>query len=281
MNTTDMELTPAELEMIRLKREQLELAKKEEEAKKAIQLEKDIIVKEEYIKKAIAKDLEQINAANTFATDLGSDYTVEIQDRDEEVKIMGDYINKENGFDRHVLWSKQFKRKTATISRSIAGVGEYRISVAEQITYSSKWSTRGTSQGYKMYISGPGIEWKQQNRAYARATKVNEVIKAAMDQIDYEKKQAEAKKNAVQTTVDRFTAEYPDAEVTTDKGWESGYGSRKYISTPYDIVRVKFANGCSISYRVYGDGSLLRLAFNLPGAKDEATFRNNLSQMKF
>ena len=33
MNTTDMELTPAELEMIRVKREQAELAKKEVDKK--------------------------------------------------------------------------------------------------------------------------------------------------------------------------------------------------------------------------------------------------------
>ena len=271
-----VELTPAELEMIKVKREREALAKKEAEAKQAIQLEKDIKAKEEYITKTIAKDAEQIAAAKAYQAELGGMYAVQIKEWEEEVKVMGDYINREEGFDRHVLWVKTFTRQFAWIVR-----GSYKIKVEEQITYSSKWSSRGTSQGYKMYISGPGIEWKQERRAYARTAKVNEVIKAAMDQIDYEKKQAEAKKNAVQTTVDRFTAEYPDAEVTTDKGWESGYGSRKYISTPYDIVRVKFANGCSISYRVYGDGSLSRLAFNLPGAKDEATFRNNLSQMKF
>lgn len=277
---TELELTPAELEMIRVKREQFELAKKEEEAKKAIQLEKDIKAKEEYITKTIAKDAEQIAAAKAYQADLGSMYTVEIKEWEEEVKVTGEYINKadpsKDGYEREVLWSKTFTRQFAWIVR-----GSYKIKVEEQITYSSKWSSRGTSQGYKMYISGPGIEWKQERRAYARVAKVNEVIKAAIDQIDYEMKAAEAKKNALQTTVDRFTAEYPDAEVTTDKGWTQGYGSRRHISTPYDIVRVKFANGCSIGYRVYGDGSLSRLAFNLPAAKDESTFMKNLSQMKF
>ena len=38
----NVELTPAELEMIKVKREQEALAKKEAEAKQAIQLEKDI-----------------------------------------------------------------------------------------------------------------------------------------------------------------------------------------------------------------------------------------------
>jgi hypothetical protein len=80
--------------------------------------------------------------------------------------------------------------------------------------------------------------------------------------------------------VDKFKAEYPDAEVTTDKGWEKS--SARYGSGyTYDMVRIKFVNGASIAYRVYADGSLSRVSFNLPGAKDEATFRNNLSQMKF
>lgn len=273
---TEIELTPAELEMIRVKREQFELAKKEEEAKQAIQLEKDIKAKEEYITKTMAKDAEQIDAVNEFQKELGGMYVVEIREWNEEVKVMGEYINREEGFDRHTLWSKTFTRQFACIVR-----GSYKIKVEEQITYSSKWSSRGTSKGYKMYISGPGIEWNQERRAYARVTKVNEVIKAAINQIDYERNLAEAKKNAVQTTVDRFTAEYPDAEVTTDKGYERSYGSRRHECSYYDMVRVKFANGCNISYRVYGDGSLSRLGFNLPGAKDEDTFMKNLSQMKF
>ena len=172
-------------------------------------------------------------------------YTVEIKEWEEEVKVVGDYINREEGFDRHILWDKTFTRQFAWIVR-----GSYKIKVEEQITYSSKWSSRGTSQGYKMYISGPGIEWKQERRAYARVAKVNEVIKAAIDQIDYEMKAAEAKKNALQTTVDRFTAEYPDAEITTDKGWERSYGRRGYDGVTYDMVRVKFANGCSIAYTI-------------------------------
>lgn len=279
MNMTDMELTPSELEMIRLKREQLELAKKEEEAKKAIQLEKDIIVKEEYIKKTLAKDREQINAANTFATDLGSDYIVYVQDRDEEVKIMGDYINKENGFDRHVLWSKQFKRKNATISRSIAGVGEYRISVGEQITYSSKWSTRGTSQGYKMYVNGPDIDWKQQNRAYARATKVNEVIKEAVSRYEYRKSAEESKKNALACTVAKMQKDYPNAKVEIGYDYERSY--KGGLGTKFDTVTITFENKVWVTYRVYSDGSLSRCKMSFPNEKNAWDNMQTLNELKF
>lgn len=278
MNMTDMELTPAELEMIRLKREQLELAKKEEEAKKAIQLEKDIKAKEEYIKKTIAKDLEQINAANTFATDLGSAYVVYVQDHNEEVKIMGDYINKENGFDRHVLWSKCFKRKTATISRSVVGVGEYRISVAEQITY-AKWSTRGTSQGYKMYVSGPDIDWKQQNRAYARATKVNEVIKEAVAQFEYRKSVEESKKNAMACTVAKMQKDYPNAKVDIGYDYERTY--KGGLGTKFDTVTITFENGVLAEYRVYSDGSLSRRRITFPNEKNAWNNMQTLNDLKF
>lgn len=271
----DIQLTPAELEMIKVKREQFELAKKEEEAKKAIQLEKDIAALKEKITKTKAKDQEQIAAAKDYLSQLGVGYTLSIDTWNETVQIMGDYIDKANGFDRHILWSEVFERQAASLKRD-----SYTIQIVEQITY-GKWSSRGTSQGYKMHVVGPGIEWKQQNRFYSRAAKVNEVIKEAIDKIDSERKAAEAKKNAVQATVDRFTVEYPDAEVTTDKGWEKGYGRKNWQGTTYDMVRVKFTNGCSIAYRVYGDGSLSRVSFNLPGSKDEAAFMKSLSQMKF
>ena len=132
-----------------------------------------------------------------------------------------------------------------------------------------------------MHVKGPGIDWKDSNRALSRAAKVKEKIKIAVDLIKAEEDLKNRQKSALQLTVDKFKAEYPDAEVTTDKGWEKGY-SRSYSNgVTYDMVRIKFVNGVSIAYRVYADGSLSRVSFNLPGAKDEATFRNNLSQMKF
>ena len=272
--TNTVELTPAELEMIKVKREQEALAKKEAEAKQAIQLEKDIKEKEAYIVKVQRQDAEQVAATKKFANELGSMYKLEISEAENTVQVMGDYIDRENGFDRHILWSKTFTRQSARITRS-----QWWITVSEHITYASKWSRTGTSNGYKMELHGP--EMGSNNRQYTRTSKVNELINDAIDTIESRKKAEEAKKNAVQTTVDRFKTEYPDAEVTTDRGWEKSYGRRGYDGVTYDMVRVKFANGCSIAYRVYGDGSLSRVSFNLPGKDDEAIFMKSLSQLKF
>jgi hypothetical protein len=84
----------------------------------------------------------------------------------------------------------------------------------------------------------------------------------------------------LQKTVEKFQAEYPDAAVTTDKGYESGSSRHRYESITYDIVRIKFTNGIQMSYRVYTDGSLSRVSLILPNNAEDV-FRKNLSQMKF
>jgi len=276
---TDIVLTPAELEMIALKRKQFELEQQEKALKQKAQLEKDIADKLAYIHKRTLVDQAQVKAAQDYCKELGAGYTVVITGSTETVRIDGDYTNpvdpSSNGYERVVLWSESFKREAAHITN-----GSYTVTVAEQVVYGSKWSTRSTSKGYKMYVSGPGIDWKDSNRALSRVTKVKEKIKIASDSIKAEEDLKNRQKNALQATVDKFKAEYPDAEVTTDKGWERG-SARYGTGYVYDMVRIKFVNGVSIAYRVYADGSLGRVSFNLPGAKDEATFRNNLSQMKF
>jgi hypothetical protein len=283
--TQTLELTPAELEMIALKREQEVLAAKHTETVKAIQLEKDIKAKQEYILATKKKDQEQVDATRKYLLDFdGTQYSIDIKIWYETAQVMGDYIDKDNGFDRHIEWSEVFGRQSASISHKYG----QQIKVEEQIVYSSKWSSRGTSKGYKMYISGVGIEWKQQGQALSKVKSVMEKITAAIDKIDNARKREENKKNALQTTVDRFKAEYPDAEVTTDYGYETSYdssGRRSYSSFSngdrYNLVQIQFVNGARIAYKVYPDGSLSRYSFNLPGSKDEDTFRNNLSQMNF
>lgn len=277
--TQTLELTPAELEMVALIREKEVLAKKEAEAKKALELEKSIEAKWDYIYKTKAKDQEQVAAARKYLLDFDTtQYSLDIRTWEETAQVMGDYIDKDNGFDRHIEWSEVFERQSAVISHKDG----QKVKVDEQIVYSSSWRSKGESKGYKMYICGPGIDYKQETQALSRVKSVMEKIKTANESIAYTKKKEENKRNALQVTVDRFKAEYPDAEVTTDYAYDKGYGSRNYSGGErYDIVRTKFVNGAQISYRVYPDGSLSRVSFNLPGSKDEASFMKNLSQMNF
>ena len=277
--TQTLELTPAELEMVALIREKEALAKKEAEAKKALELEKEIKAKQDSIAANKKKDQEQVAAARKYLLDFDTtQYSLDIKTWNETAQVTGDYIDRENGFDRHILWSEVYERQGAVISHKDG----QKVKVEEQIVYSSKWRSRGESKGYKMYICGPGIEYKQEGQALSKVKSVMEKIINANDKIDNARKREENKKNALQTTVDRFKAEYPDAEVTTDYGYETSYGkSYSGNGERYDIVRTKFVNGAQISYRVYPDGSLSRVSFNLPGSKDEASFMKNLSQMNF
>ena len=276
--TQTLELTPAELEMVALIREKEALAKKEAEAKKALELEKDIKAKQDSIAANKKKDSEQIAAARKYLLDFDTtQYSLDIKTWEETAQVTGDYIDKENGFDRHILWSEVYERQSAIISHKDG----QKVKVEEQIVYSSSWRSRGESKGYKMYICGPGIDYKQEGQALSRVKSVMEKIKAANEGIESKRKHEENKKNALQVTVDRFKADYPEAEVTTDRGYERAHGRSYADGTTYDMVRVKFVNGAQIAYRVYADGSISRVSFNLPGAKDEASFMKNLSQMKF
>ena len=276
--TQTLELTPAELEMVALIREKEALAKKEAEAKKALELEKEIKAKQDSIAANKKKDQEQVAAARKYLLDFDTtQYSLDIKTWNETAQVTGDYIDKENGFDRHILWSEVYERQGAVISHKDG----QKVKVEEQIVYSSSWRSRGESKGYKMYICGPGIEYKQEGQALSRVKSVMEKIKAANEGIESKRKHEENKKNALQVTVDRFKADYPEAEVTTDRGYERAHGRSYADGTTYDMVRVKFVNGAQIAYRVYADGSISRVSFNLPGAKDEASFMKNLSQMKF
>lgn len=265
-------LSPAELEMIKVKREQEALAKKEADAKKAIQLEKDIKEREAQIAAIQKKDQEQVEAAKAYQAELGGMYTVRIETWEETKQVMGDYINRENGFDRHILWSKTYERQSAKIERN----SNYYIKVTEQIVYSSRWSTKGTSKGYKMEVFGPGLG--DNNRMYSRASKVNEVIKEAMDLIDARKKAEAAKKNAVAVAMQRVNEEYPDATVTSECKWERGY--KPGTGFEYDVITVTFKNSIKVTYRVYSSGEIARESISFPES-DAWKLMATLNQMNF
>ena len=278
--TQTLELTPAELEMVALIREKEALAKKEADAKKALQLEKDIADQKARITKITIKDAAQVKACQDFNVEFDNQYSVVIKTWEEIAVVKGEYIDpehKDGNYERETFWQGDIARQSATIKHK-AG---YTIQVEEQIVYSSSWRSTGTSKGYKMYVSGPGIEYKQERQALSRVTSVMEKVTKAMEKVADEIAYKNRQKGALQTTVDKFKAEYPDAEVITDNGYERAHGRSYSGGTTYDMVRVKFVNGAQIAYRVYADGSLSRVSFNLPGYKDEAAFMKNLSQMKF
>ena len=271
----NVELTPAELEMIKVKREQEALAKKEAEAKQAIQLEKDIKKREELIIQEQKKDQMQLEAANTYAAELGSMYTVKTEERTSTAKISGDYLNpsnpKECDYKRVVLWSKEYTRKSAWIVR-----GEYKILIEEHTTFSSRYDYRGTSQGFKMSITGPGIDFN--NRKYSRASKVNEIIQNAISDVEQKAKAKEQKANALNNVKQRMKQTYPTAKIDESYDYERSY---KSLGDRYDTLILTFENGICVTYRVFSDGSLSRLNITFPKQKDAWSLMELLSKITF
>ena len=257
--TEVLELTQAEKEMIALKPEQEALVAREKELKRQAQLEKDIASKRQHIRTEQAEAAAQIKATHEFASKLPG-FKVEIQTIPRNVKVTeyvdGNYIT---------LWSEDYTIDNARLSD---GSG-YGIKVCMHETWSGRWSSRKVCHGYKMYISGPGIDWKTENRAYKNPKTVLATITAAKDQIAYEKAAKAKQANALTTVSEETKAKYPDATVTIGYDYESSYG-RAGRSIKYDTMTVLFANGISIVYRVYSDGSLARKSINFPKLTDGA-----------
>lgn len=250
--TETLNLTPAEMEMVALKREQDALAKKEADLKKQAELEKSIVAKKSYMDKTKIADNEQITAAKNFAQVLGTGFELKIKTWVEEVNV-NDYID-----GKYVpVWTDNFTRRLATIV-----CGGYTIAVGKHITYSNSWSSRGTDHGYKMYLSGPGIDYKYERKALTSTktvkTKIDECVEQKKREIEYKQKQL----SALESTVEKMKTLYPDAIVSSGKDGERTY---KNTYETYDAITIKFANGISIKYKVYSDGSLGRkdITFNV------------------
>lgn len=265
MNTTEeIQLSPAELEMIKLKREQEELAKKELEAKKALQIEKEIIAAEERVARIIKGDEEQVAAAEKFLGELlthSSQYVLEVINSEEIAEVKGDYINpdnpKEGNYNRVVVWSKTYPRKVAHIN-----YGNYKVRVAKHFTHKTY---RSTDNGYKMFISGNGIEYNRENRPYAKAKTIHEVFTDAIKSIQEKKDLQEKKKNALSTTFEKMKLLYPNAKIVEGYDFEKNYNPRRHgYGERYDTITITLPNNITITYRVYSDGSLGRKNISFP-----------------
>jgi len=254
--TETMELTQAEKEMIAIKREQETLKQKEQELQKQVRIAKYIADKKEYMAIETSFDNAQLQAAMDFEdklSEIQSGFQCKIDTWEETVTV-----KEYNDAREYVpVWSDKFTRRRATIVN-----GAYTIKVAKHITYSSKWSTRGTDNGYKMYLSGPEVDYAYESKALSSCSTVVRKIKECSDGIANKKLQELKQKSAALSAFDKMHALYGDtAVITLETSGELGY-NKNWIT--YEQLTVKFANGITIKYRVYSDGSLGRKDITFP-----------------
>jgi hypothetical protein len=250
-----LELTPAELEIIKINREKDALALAEAKAVNQIKIEKNILeCKAEVVK--LKKDIEsQLTAAQTYCDSLGKGWTLKITTKSAERHVIDYNAPKDKDDNYQIVYKEEYEDKTATIVN-----GEYYVVVKEHITYTSKWSFRGTNNGWKMYLRGPEVDYKYENKAITKAAtinkKVDELIEEKQAKINLNIKQYDT----VTVTVIKIQELYPDAEVISIKEWRKEQWEKQ--GHEIDVVKIKFSNGVSSKWKVYNDGSLSRLEVN-------------------
>jgi hypothetical protein len=261
---TELQLTPAELEMITIKREQEELAKKEQQLKKQLELQSEIAAAEKDIASLIAEDDAQIAAAKVFGPKLPG-WNFEIRTRPAQKMV------KDSWEDADPIWSKTFERRTALYTYKT-----FSIEVSKHIVY-DKWS--GEDKGYKMSLLGPDVDY-----AYRRKMLINPAtIIKKVEEIESAKKakeEAKAKQlTAVESTIAKLKATYSDAFIVEgiSGSYINTYNRKDWIS--YPTVTVTLANGVKVEYRIYPDGSLGRLGINFPNQKDAYSLLSALNTL--
>lgn len=264
--STTVELTPAEIQLIQLKREQDALAQKEAELKKAAKMQEEIAQREKHIKKLQSIDAAQVQATTSFNMELGLNWEMITTEKMETFKVTGDYLNPEDpkacDYEREIVWQTEALRRSAYIRHKVDPT--FKIEVKEHWV-SRRQSYRSTNEGYKMFLYGPDVDYKYQSKAIVKAKTINEKVEEIME-AKRAKAIAEAKKkSALETTLDKMKSLYPDATIMTGTGYEkSGYG-RRTDYTNYDQIVITFPNAVKITYKVYSDGSLGRkdITFNV------------------
>ena len=263
MNTVN--LTPAELEMIQVKRQQEELAAKKAAAQKQLAIENEIKRAEIQVQGYLKKDTEQAKAAKEFAASVaGSKVVIETNKRQYNATYGGETV-------------KVFNYTETNVYLTLNG---YTIGVKEHIVY-SKWSYRGSSRGYKMYVSGPGIDYKTSQRGYKNGKKVVELIEETIEQRNAQELYKNKQKNAVETAVANLMEQFPNAKVESGRGCKiNPYASASNRYMEYDKIEVTLENGVQVEYRVYADGALERMSLRFP-KHSTAELLFQLNEMKF
>jgi len=263
MNTVN--LTPAELEMIQVKRQQEELAAKEKAAQKQLAIENEIKRAEIMVQGYLKKYTEQAKAAKDFAASVaGCKVVVETEKRKYNVT-----------YGRETV--KVIDYTATNIHLTLNG---YTIQVKEHIVY-GKWNCRGSSRGYKMYVSGPGIDYKASSRGYKNGKKVVELIEEIIEQRKAQELHNNKQKNAIETAVANLMEQFPTAKVQSGRGYKiNPYTSPSNRYTDYDKIDVVLENGVQIEYRVYANGTLERMNLRFP-SHNATDLLSQLNEMKF
>lgn len=243
---THIELSQEELDLIQAKREE-EAAR---EKQKQDRIAADIVKAKANIARRLEECKKQRAAAEAFQKELGDDWTMVVQSNKSTEKVW---------WSGEVVWEETYHYNNVHLEN-----GKYKVRVDMHTIYST-WG-RGTERGYRMFLSGPDVEYRYTQKALKKADTLNKKVQECIDAINAREEHKQKKMTAVQTAVSDLKMKFPEAEVTAFKDWTRGYGKSAYREFDKLVVRLK--NGIELQYEVYSDGSLNRLNV-LFSCKDE------------
>ena len=260
-----MELTNEELELVKVKRE--EIAQLKEKHQK--QLDKDIQDKiemnERRVNTLLSGQEQQIAAARRFVDEMNDpDFTLFIKEWEDESKgILWDYdyqrnpIRDKNGMQTKTIASEiKFTRKQAYIKFK-----------NQPITYGNLYVTvTAHSYGeYRMNING--VDYKTENKEYKRVSTVMDKVKT-----HYERKnRAEIEDRLIKEFIDNLMENppYPNSVVKRRMVYQGGYRGNSYNKFMYSSVGVDIIlqNGIKVECKVVvsrNEAILVRHSITLP-----------------
>jgi len=242
-----MELTNEELELVKVKREEIAQLKEKHQN----QLEKDIQDKKEMNERRVESikldQVQQIVAARGFVNEMNDpDFTLFIKEWEDESKsILWDYdyqnnpIRDKNGTQTKTIASEIFfTRKEAYI--------KYRN---QPIKYGNLYVMVIADSGeFKMSISG--IDYATENKSYKRVSTVMDKVKT-----HYERKnRAEIEDRLIKEFIDNLMENppYPNSVVKRKMVYQGGYRGNSYNKFMYQYVGVDIIlqNGIKMECRV-------------------------------
>lgn len=273
---TITELTPAEQQLILLKRQEEELERQKQEVQKTLRTEQATLKGVSKIRELLTADQAQKEAAYAFLKELGTGWMPQVTNtpsshEEFEYETVTRPDGKQ-GSEKVILFHEDFTRSTTYLTN-----GNFIIKVKPHYKTEGKYCPKSVYQGYKMFLSGPGVDWKQENKPLKDAKTANKKVQEYIDSQSSARQLIIKREAAVSKTVNDLLGKYPGADVQTYIEWETPKWEKR--GSEVDYVKLTLPNGITVKYKVYVDGSLSRRSLEFP--RIEGDLVEILSKIEF
>lgn len=244
MNTPNevIELTAAELELIRIKREEEKLAKEKAEAQRLKEYEEKIALKRKYADGVLADAAKKNDFFRKAWLELNRDKNMQ------GLYAIGEYDKKVNisfemeGFDK---FEEEIPYKLFYIERKDT---RYRVNALPRITYTSGWHSRPIDHGLHFEIEGMG--YIVERRRYKTFKSVHKKIQEAVATRNRTLARENLQKYTIGFAQKALSAAFPSATVTVKEDYDYN-PSRRSVSDTFIRATIQFDNGWGVRCKVY------------------------------